>query len=219
MLNEDTEQPKFIYLLTFQNHGGYEQNDAFLDLVHTTGDYGDLTDDINEYLTSVSFSSAAINEFIQALSERERPVILCMVGDHAPSFIHQLPGNREMSAEETELWQRAVPYIVWANFDYRKDELTKYTGMTDLVPMMLAAADMPMTPFYQQIIDLHRTLPVRTPYGICLDSEGNIVHYENGVFPEEALRQYLFMEYNELMQGEEYKPELFRIPAEKTRPD
>ena len=193
LLEDNPEQPKFLYLLTYQNHGGFEQNDASLDRIHTTGDYGDLTDDINEYLTSVSMSSAAINEFIQVLSARERPVILCMVGDHAPSFIQQLKGNREMTSEETSIWQRAVPYIIWANFDYETQGLTKYTGMTDLVPMMLSAAGMPMTPFYQQIVELHRSLPVRSPYGFCMDEQGNIVHYENGEYPLEAMRQYLFM--------------------------
>lgn len=57
-------------------------------------------------------------------------------------------------------------------------------------------------------------LPVRTPYGLCLDAQGNILHYENGDYPNEALKQYLFMEYNELQQGEDYLPELFRIPSE-----
>lgn len=213
LLEDRPEQPKFLYLLTYQNHGGYEQNDASLDRIHTTVDYGDLTDDINEYLTSVSMSAEAIHEFIDYLAARERPVILCMVGDHAPSFIQQLNGNCDRSAEEESLWQRAVPYIIWANFDYRKEALTEYTSMTDLVPMMLSAADMPLTPFYQQILDLHELLPVRTPHGICLDAQGNILHYENGDYPNEALRQYLFMEYNELLQGEDYLPELFRIPA------
>ena len=212
LFEQETEQPRFFYLLTFQNHGGYEQNDASLDQIHTTEDYGDLTDDINEYLTSVSQSAAAVHELIHYLSKSERPVVLCMVGDHAPCFINQLCGKRDMTSDETEVWQRAVPFVIWTNFNNQTPEDTIFASMTDLVPMMLEVAGLPLTPFYQQVLNVHESIPVRTPYGICMDSDGTIQHFNESVFLNEDMRQYFFMEYNELHLGEDYIPELFQVP-------
>ena len=56
------EEPRFIYLLTYQNHGGYEQNPSEFDKVHTNADFGEFTDDVNEYLTGVQMSAEAFRE-------------------------------------------------------------------------------------------------------------------------------------------------------------
>lgn len=116
LYEKDTDEPRFYYLLTYQNHGGYEQNDTSLDTVHTTRDLGDLTDDVDEYLSSIALSAKAFHALTEYFKSNERSVVICMVGDHAPSFISQLKANRKMDFEETELWKRTVPYVIWSNY-------------------------------------------------------------------------------------------------------
>ena len=36
LYEKDTDGPRFYFLLTYQNHGGYEQNDAAMDAVPYT---------------------------------------------------------------------------------------------------------------------------------------------------------------------------------------
>ncbi len=134
LYEKDIDGPRFYFLLTYQNHGGYEQNDAALDVVHTQKDFGGLTDDINEYLSSIALSAQAFKELTDYYKNSDRHVVICMVGDHAPSFISQLPANRDMSFIEAELWKRAVPFVIWSNFEYDYEEKTIYCSMTDLVP-------------------------------------------------------------------------------------
>ena len=62
------EGPQFFYLLTFQNHGGYEQNDDSLDTIHVEGDFADLADDMNEYLSSIELSGKALKELTEFFS-------------------------------------------------------------------------------------------------------------------------------------------------------
>lgn len=212
LLEQKAERPRFFYLLTYQNHGGYEQNDSSFDLVHTYDDYGDLTDDVNEYLTSVSFSSSAIHDLIERLREWDHPVILCMVGDHPPVFLNTIAGKPGMTQDEEELWRHAVPYVIWANYEYNAEEISQYASMTDLIPMLLASSSMPVTPFYQQILNVHKSLPVRTSFGLCMDPNGNIMHFDDSDYLNDELRQYYYMEYNELLTGEDYNAQLFRIP-------
>ena len=79
------DNPQFFYLLTFQNHGGYEQNASELDTVHIKNDFGDLSDDVEEFLSSLYLSAKAFRELTEYFTTVDRDVIICMVGDHAPS--------------------------------------------------------------------------------------------------------------------------------------
>ena len=71
---------------------------------HTQKDFGGLTDDINECLSSTALSARAFKE-LTITTKTVIGLLLCMVGDHAPSFISQLTANRDMSFIEAELWK------------------------------------------------------------------------------------------------------------------
>ena len=211
LYEKDTDGPRFYYLLTYQNHGGYEQNDAALDMVHTQKDFGGLTDDINEYLSSVELSASAFKELINYFKNSDRPVALCMVGDHAPSFINQLAANRDMSFTEAELWKRAVPFVIWCNFEYEHKEQPVYCSMTDLLPLLLSFTGMPLTPYYSEILAVHSTLPVRTRFGIFMNKEGNVFDNNEHNNTNDRLTQYYYMEYNGITAADDYLSELFQV--------
>ena len=54
--NEMGDKPRFMYLLTMQNHGGYEQNDSSFDTVIAEGYYGEHDHDVDELLSIISLS-------------------------------------------------------------------------------------------------------------------------------------------------------------------
>ena len=206
--------PRFVYLLTFQNHGGYEQNDAALDTVHVMNDFGALTDDLNEYLSSIELSAKAFRELTEYYSKIDRKVIVCMVGDHAPSFITSLPTKHAMSFEESEIAKRTVPYVIWTNYGAEVECYTEYASMVDLLPMVMQTAGVPLTTFYKYILNMHEILPVRTSNGIYMDREGQVGVYakENPYY--DLVSQYYFMEYNSFLHESEYRSELFEAVAD-----
>lgn len=206
------DQPRFMYLLTYQNHGGYEQNKKKWDTVHTGSDFGDRTDDVNEYLTSVSMSVQAFKELTDYFSEVDRPTIICMVGDHMPDFIGSLTPNREFTWEERQIAMRTVPYVIWSNYGAEFPEYTEYTTMTDLIPMVIKTANLPLTPFYQSMVDLHNLIPVHTSTGVVMDQLGRIAYY-NPEYPYfDSLTRYYYLEYNSLKAGKEYLKDIFELP-------
>ena len=198
---------RFMYCLTYQNHGGYEQNEDADDIIRTQNNYGELTDDVNEYLTSVSLSSDAFKEMIDYYSKCERPVLICMVGDHAPAFINQL--KTELSEEEKELYSRMVPYIIWSNYEVEFPEYTEYVSLTDLVPMIIKIAELPLTIYHEQVLEVQSLIPIRTSYGKYYNEKLEEVYIEKGSVEEHELEQYYYMEYNSLKAGDELKTELF----------
>ena len=166
--------PRFMYLLTYQNHGGYEQNDASHDTIRIANDYGNYTDDINEYLTSVDASADAFLDLIRYFENAERPVMVVMLGDHPPAFVSSVFTDKGLSGEEQEFAKRAVPYYIWSNVDFDHTVFSPYVSMIDVLPLMLKSAEMPLTGYYKSIVELNAVVPVRTSTGMYMDSTGTI---------------------------------------------
>ena len=206
------EEPRFIYLLTYQNHGGYEQNPSEFDKVHTNADFGEFTDDVNEYLTGVQMSAEAFRELTDYFSTSDRPVIICMLGDHAPSFISSIPSSTGMSDENREIAVRSVPYVIWANFEMHTDcGPADYASMVDLAPIILKSAGLPLTAYYQTILDLHKDIPVRTSQGTFMKEDGAIENIDPNREDCQKMMQYYYLEYNALNGGKEYQEQFFKL--------
>ncbi|MBE5956547.1 MAG: LTA synthase family protein [Lachnospiraceae bacterium] len=201
--------PQFIYLLTFQNHGGYEQNDASMDSVHVNEDFGDLTDDLNEYLSSIKLTGDAFKKLTDYYETVDRDVIICMVGDHAPSFITSLESKSDSVIADNGINARMVPYVIWSNYDVECSSYLDYASMVDLIPIVLDAADVPLSAFYENILELHELYPIRTREGQCVDKNLQISSYDVNDEKYEVLKQYYYQEYNSLLMTDEYKEELF----------
>lgn len=209
---EGGEGPRFIYLLTFQNHGGYEQNEASYDTVHVKTDFGNLTDDVNEYLTSMQSSAAAFRDLTDYFRDSKRNVIICMVGDHAPAFIADLPNNAECPVDDESINKCTVPYVIWSNFDAGVTTYTDYAAMTDLVPMTLKAAGLPLSAYYKSVLNLHEVLPIRTKNGKSYDRDFKSGDFGNGT-DNSLIFEYLCMEYNSLHAGDDYADKLYTAAA------
>ena len=209
LYEEDTGKPKFMYLLTFQNHGGYEKNDPSMDTVHTARDFGDVTDDVDEFLTSMSISAQAFVDLTAYFEKVDRPVIICMVGDRAPSFIGELPSDPERTEEEAALWKRVVPYVIWSNFDAKLPENGLSVTMTDLLPMTQRAAGLPVTKYGNTILALQEEVPFRSAIGLYMTRDGQIFSYDEQNDLQKKLLQYFYLEYNGLHAGGDYHGEYF----------
>lgn len=205
-----SESPRFMYLLTYQNHGGYNQNDSEFDKVHLLDDcYGELAQEIDEFLTSASMSAQAIPELIKFFSEVSRPVIICMVGDHPPYFINQLKPKSYSTEDEKALAQQMVPYMIWANYDMKEKNSDGYASLISLVPMILEKADLPLTHYYRTILELRKEIPALGRGDLCMDESGNVVRYSENRFLYDKILNYQYLEYNGLKKGMQYREKLF----------
>lgn len=201
------DSPRFMYLLTFQNHGGYEQNQSEMDTVHVDIDLGQYTDDVDEYLTSIRSCAEGFCYLIEELSNSNRPVVVLMVGDHEPSFISELPVSAKKY--QSSVVQRTVPYFIWTNIEINKELFTEISSLTDLLPMLINATGMPLTSYYRLINELHLSVPVRTSDGIYYNAEGIEIYMQSNDEYSDLIRDYYYMEYNNISHGEDYLAELF----------
>ncbi len=209
--NEDMGQdaPRFMYVLTIQNHGPYTEHDAHYDTVHVQGDWGELGGELNEYLSLVHLSSQAFQNLTEYFATVDRPVVICMVGDHSPTFRTRLP-DTPYSGEEMNLRKRKVPLLIWANFDLEQKELGTMS-MNMVMPTVLDVANVTLSPYYQYMLELKERVPILTSYGKYYDAQGNSYNYdsdEGGAY-EKWVDDYFYLEYQSVKTNhnrEMYQP-------------
>lgn len=112
ILDENPEEKKFIYAVTMQNHGPYQ------DTPSNTVRVDNLTENdrqsFTNYVTGLSISDQALYEFMEKLRERERDTIVVFYGDHIIGVNHDLVS--EDSYFRANLNNRyKTDYFVWHN--------------------------------------------------------------------------------------------------------
>ena len=171
------EGPRFFYMLTIQNHGGYTFLKDENVTVHTQNDFGEHTGEVDQFMTLISQSDRAFGLLTDALKESERDVIVCMVGDHGPSFIREIADD-SLTPDQWELGLRSTPFIIWSNhIDLTGAQVPERISMPFLVPTVLELGDMPLSGYYDFLLELRDQVPVVSAYGSYQTADGKIGRY------------------------------------------
>ena len=194
--------PRLFYALTIQNHGGYEQLSEDDYRIHTGRDFGENTPLVNEFLTMISISDEAFMDIVEYFSQSPRDVIVCMVGDHGPSFIRSVT-EKGTTEQEKELRMRSVPYVIWSNHLEISRELPERISMNYLVPTVLDLADIPLSPYYDYMLSMRDQVPVLGAYGVYMDAQGNTFSYGDSSEEAELVSIYQGLSYAN-MAGEPF---------------
>lgn len=166
-------QPRFQYVLTYQNHGGYEYNEPEHDTVHAKTDYGETTELVNEFLTSIQLSCESFRDLTEYFAAVDRPVIICMVGDHGPTFASSI-ADSTYTEDEKNMLLRKVPLLFWANYPLEDIQIGTMS-VNYVVPTLLELADIRLSPYYSFLQQAKEQVPIITSYGSYYDADYN--HY------------------------------------------
>jgi len=193
-----TDSPRFIYTLTIQNHGQWNQNPPEADIVHAKNDYSENTETVNEFLSCMYLTDQAFVKLTEYFSNQDRPVIICMVGDHCPTIAEKI-ADPSYSEVEKALRLRTVPMIIWANYPLENMELGTMS-INQVVPTLLEAAGVPLTPYYRYMLDMKKDVPIVTSFGRYVDSDGATHDYDfTDTSPTGTLvKNYFYLEYQNL---------------------
>lgn len=198
--SDPSDAPRFFYALTIQNHGAWNTNPPEDDLVHLIGDAGDHTGQIEEFLSCISLSDEAFRDLTEYFAQSDRPVIICMLGDHSPNFASSI-ADESLSAEEKALNLRKVPLLIWSNYALPEMELGTMS-MNFVVPTLLELAGVKLSPYYQYLLQLKEQVPILSAYGSYYDREGNLYRYDSDDASPyaEAVDNYFYLEYHNLQK-------------------
>ncbi len=210
--HRDKEKPLFLFNVTIQNHGGYDDEDypTTVQVEQAPGEYPQT----EQYLSLTKKSDQALEYLIDYFSQQEEPVVVLFFGDHwpnlEPEFLTMLLGqDSENLSFENIMREYQVPFFIWANYDLEGEEI-EAVSLNYLSGLLLRAAGLEGTDYTNYLEDLRQTLPVITAVGM-LDQEGN--WYKNGdATPyDDLLNEYNILEYNNAFGGNGKRMETFTL--------
>lgn len=196
-LEEQGDAPRFAFLLTLQNHGGWDINPRETDIVHTLDDLGEYNECVDEYLSCIYLSDQAFKELTDRLACSDRRTVVCMVGDHCPYIAGAVVDSAHQA--DRELLLRAAPFVIWANYDIGEKDLG-FVSMNQVVPALLETAQVRLSPFYRYLLDIREDVPVLSSYGVYFDA--SMTEYPYGAVTQhtQKVMDYFYMEYNALQK-------------------
>jgi hypothetical protein len=126
-LLEEGDSPRFVFDVTMQNHGSYNQHnipDNRLTSyapkgVYDNPEFGETADRLNEYLSCIEASDRDLKWFMEKLRKLDKKVVLVFFGDHQPSLSPAYNDAWYVNEDDMTHSQRIyhADYLVWANYD------------------------------------------------------------------------------------------------------
>ena len=199
------DQPRFAFLVSIQTHGDYDMNDPTLDLVHAAADYGRYDGEVDEYLSCIAMSDAAIGElcdyFARQYEQTGRRVIVCLVGDHAPSFVDHIADRTGLADNDLWMLERSTPYVIWANYPLAgaaQAEPGARMDLCDLAPTLAEQAGLPLNDYYRYILNMKQDILLQTGGCDYMDETGALRAYGSDPADDALLQGYFALEYQRL---------------------
>lgn len=204
-LLESDDSPQFIFDVTIQNHSGYDQHnipDELLQSYEVEGIDAGTQDELSEYLGCIESSDQDLEEFVAALKEIDRPVILVFFGDHQPKLASTYnstlyPVDSEPRGQHRGRLYQTV-YAVWANYDVAgADLIAKDVDASSnfLAAMVKSAIGAPLTSYDEALLGAHEQVQMLAAL-FCEGADGTYFEPDDAaessdVLTELSLAQYL----------------------------
>lgn len=221
--HRDREQPQFLFTVTIQNHGGYEDNTVPVTVrIRQEKTEGVSTGYVaypqtEQYLSLTKLSDQAFEDFIGYFEEQEDPVVVLFFGDHWPNletgFLSSLLGaDANNLSFEDQMREYQVPFLIWANYPLEGQHVEEIS-LNYLSGLLLQAAGLEGTDYTKYLENLRQQLPVITDMG-TRDRDGN--WYKNGDETpyDELLNEYAILQYNNAFGKEEKVRSVFERQPE-----
>lgn len=202
--------PLFLFNVTIQNHGGYE-DENYETQVRVAGAEGRWPK-AEQYLTLTKRSDEALELLLDYFEHVDGPVVILFFGDHWPKleegFVSQL--LRDTNGLNPIMAQYQVPFFIWANYPLEAQEV-EAVSLNYLSGLLLRSAGLEGTGYTNYLEKLRQTLPVITAIGY-MDYEGGLFRKDDPLPSEyqNRLNDYAVLQYNNSFDEEDKLEEFFR---------
>ena len=156
---KNTEQPQFIYAISVENHPMYSDDRFGKDNYKITkaGISDASKRQLNTYLTGMKRADDKLKGLIADVQHLDRPTMIIFFGDHLPNLQavydeYHFFASAQEKAEKKDVKFFETPLAVWSNFPIdRKPLQGDFIAAHFLAPKILAAAHLPLPPYYRFI--------------------------------------------------------------------
>ena len=206
-------EPLFLFNVTIQNHGGYNENELGQRAIDIDQPYN-VYSDARIFAGDMQMSDQALEYLFGEIKQMDRPVTVCFYGDHQPAlneeFVNTVIASEAGSASNnSELEQRRyiTPYFIWSN-DYASNNTydapkLDSAGVNIISPTYLGVMGRyyngnDLTDYDKYLISLRDKVAMMNIAGIYTADEGfvSIVDMDNlSDDTKKCLDDYAYVEY------------------------
>ena len=198
--NKKAGEPLFLFNVTYQNHGGYEEADypTEVTLTDCPGQYPRA----EQYLTLANKTDEYFKVLVDYFSTYEEPTIIVMFGDHQPSveqeFLDKAYGvaQADMTMEEY-MAKFKVPFVIWSNRPLDTENASELTSLNFLGQHVLNYAGVETDLYGKFLHEVEQQLPAFTSVGY-IDPQGHAYsHWETNQY-DKLKEDYQLLQYDRL---------------------
>ena len=200
--NRQEGEPLFLFGVTIQNHGGYEDENfqTTVRVKEAAGEYPQT----EQYLSLTKKSDQALEYLLDYFSQREDPVVVLFFGDHWPhleeEYLTDLLGTDSTSLGLKDMMREyQVPFVIWANYPLKSQEI-EAVSLNYLSGLLLRAAGLEGTDYTKFLEQLRQEVPVITAVG-TMDKDGNLYAVGESTPYDDLLNDYAVLQYNNAFGG------------------
>ena len=196
--SEMGEAPRFVYFLTIQNHGTWNQNKYDQNPIRVLNDYGDYTNQLSEFESCIYYSDNSFSMLVDYFNSIDRDVVILMVGDHCPGILSEVMNDYYPEYDgDRDLNIRSVPYYIWTNNPeiMRSTLVDKDISLFYLVPTVFSLFDVPSSNYYRYLNYLKEEIPILTKYGKYYDANMNNYSFDSSSKYDCLINDYFLIEY------------------------
>ncbi len=199
--SKSAKENLFIMGISMQNHGGYtEEYPNFHEEARLLGlNFAD----VNQYVSLIHESDAALEYLISYFESVEEPVEIVFFGDHQPSlssrFYPYLNGKGLSGLTEDELENLyTVPFFIWTNYESESKQV-EITSLNYLSTLALERAGIALPAYNQFLADMMEAVPAINSRGYYSLTKGGYKHIEDADGEEaEWIKKYQILQYNNM---------------------
>ncbi len=198
--NKKAGEPLFLFNVTYQNHGGYEEADYPTEVTLT--DCPGQCPRAEQYLTLANKTDEYFKVLVDYFSTYEEPTIIVMFGDHQPSveqeFLDKAYGvaQADMTMEEY-MAKFKVPFVIWSNRPLDTENASELTSLNFLGQHVLNYAWVETDLYGKFLHEVEQQLPVFTSVGY-IDPQGHAYsHWETNQY-DKLKEDYQLLQYDRL---------------------
>lgn len=197
----DPEKPLFLFNVTMQNHGGYDQEyDNFKPEITAEKI---KSQSLSNYLSLVSLTDQALSELISYFEGQKEPVLIVFFGDHQPNDTVAGPILRSNGAAAQLQAQTAryqVPFLIWANYEMEEKSGVE-TSANYLALDVLEQAGILRVGYYGYLEELRERFPVVSAQQVQAADGAVLTQEQQKESP--YLQEYRSLQYYQLFDAEQ----------------
>ena len=175
----ELEQPHpnglFLFGITMENHSLFQNKFSKEELTISVDNPDCSPTEINSmenFVKGVSDSDKALKQLYDYVMSREKETVVLWFGDHLPTLGNEFSPyttTGKIHSSSSEEWTQqeikymfSTPYIVFANYDTKKEYLAEQKEVSSylLMPLLLDYIHAPETVQSNLLLDLHHTCPI-----------------------------------------------------------